>query len=190
MDYPTIFLLILALSFSLAALLLTRHNCRTTGQDYLKSFYFKLWINLAYTATSSALMLTGADFDLSSDRFAYQISLALLSLWAMALIYADSFFHAQACLKLVERSLNRSYKLFLFILLVASLILIALLFILTEGPQRKGYLDLLFYLAVFVNSSYTVGSGLLMITLSKTWKKRRRKAVLCAGSLFVFIVAS
>lgn len=67
MDYPTIFLLILALSFSLAALLLTRHNCRITGKDYLKSFYFKLWINLVYTATSSAFTLTDADLNLSSD---------------------------------------------------------------------------------------------------------------------------
>lgn len=190
MDYPTIFLLILAFSFSLAALLLTRHKCRITGQNYLKSFYFKLWINLAYTATLLGFTLTGADLNLSSDRLAYQISLALLSLLGMTLIYADSYFHAQACLKLVECSFSRPYRLFLFVLLLASLVLIVFLFTLTEAQKRKDYLDLLFYLAVFVNFSCTVGSSLLMITLSKTWKKRRRKAVLCAGSLFIFVVAS
>ncbi len=126
MDYATIFLLILALSFSLAALILTRHSCRIVHQDYLRNFYFKLWVDLAYTATSSTFMLAGADLNLSSGRLAFRIGLALLPPLGMALICADSYFHAQACLNLVGRSLNRPYRLFLFILFLTSLILIAL----------------------------------------------------------------
>jgi DNA-binding CsgD family transcriptional regulator len=190
MDYATIFLLILAVCFSVAALALTRGACRSGPRDYLKCFYYRLWMTFAYTVTSSAATLSDAESSFSSGWVAIRVCLALVCLWAMTLIYGEAFFQAQACLNLVGRSLNRPYRLLLCSLLLASLILVVFLFIFAEGQKRKNFIDLLFYLAVFVNSSYTVVSSAFMIMLTRTWSTRGRKAALRAGALFISVVAT
>lgn len=189
-DDPMVFLLILALAFSLGALVLAGNKYRLTGHEYLGRFYSKLRINLLYTALLTVYMLVGADPHRITGRFVDHAFFALISLAAITLIYADSFFQAQACLTLVERTLNRAGKLPLLVLLPASLVLIAGVFVLAGGPERQGYLDPVFYLAVFINSAYTIGSSLSMIVLSRTWIQKRRKAVFFAGALFIFTTAS